>query len=77
MGKDTFKYVGVCMLIYLSLALSGFFLLDPLIDFVFRGFWKHFYVHLFLLLVIDPLLTYYLAGRFHWTQNENNGDDLL
>ena len=77
MGKDTFKYIGTCMLIYLMLAVSGFFLLDPLIDFVFTGFWKHLYVHLFLLLLIDPLLTYRLAGRIHWTQNENNGDDLL
>lgn len=77
MGKDAFKYIGICMPIYLALVLSGFFLLDPLIDFFFAGFWKHLYVHLFLLLVIDPLLTSYLAGRFHWPQVENNGDDLL
>ena len=35
MGKDTFRYIGLCMLIYLSIACLQIFFLDPLIDFIF------------------------------------------
>ena len=34
MGKDTLKYIALCMLVYLGMTSVEFFVLDPLIDFV-------------------------------------------
>ena len=77
MGKDTFRYIGLCMLIYLSIACLQIFFLDPLIDFIFLGFWEHLIVHVILLLTAIPLLTKYLLGRFKWNIIADNGDDFM
>ena len=77
MGKDTFRYIGTCMLIYLSLAALELFLLEPVLDMIVQGFWFHFCIYMFLLLIVDPLLTRKLAGKIRWKELIEDGDDLL
>lgn len=77
MGKDTFRYIGLCLLIYLGIALIQIFFGDILIDFVFRGFWSHLYVHIFLLLFIDPVLTGFLLSRFKWHSSKDSAEQMI
>ncbi|MBQ1483477.1 MAG: hypothetical protein IIZ28_07910 [Erysipelotrichaceae bacterium] len=77
MGKDTFRYIGLCMLIYLSIAAVQIFFLDPVIDLAVQGFFPHLYVHIALLLIFDPILTAYLLSKFKWNIIEDNGDDFM
>ncbi|MBQ5444957.1 MAG: hypothetical protein IIU29_07205 [Erysipelotrichaceae bacterium] len=77
MGKDTFRFIGLSMLIYLSIAALQIFLLDPVIDLAVWGFFPHLYVHIALLVIIDPIITRYLLGRFKWNIVNDNGDDFM
>ena len=77
MGKDTLKYIALCMLVYLGMTSVEFFVLDPLIDFVLKGFFNHLYVYLFLVLVINPLLTKKIVNSFKWKVIADNGDEII
>ena len=77
MGKDTFKYILVCMSFYMTLAAAEVFLLDPLLDFIVQGFWPHFWVDVALILTVNPILTWKVADRFKWKETKEYGDDLL
>ena len=77
MGEDTFRFIGLGMLIYLSIAALQIFLMDPVIDLAVRGFFPHLYVHIALLVIIDPIITRYLLGRFKWNIVNDNGDDFM
>ena len=77
MGKDAWKYTAVCIGIYLGLALMMFYPLAPLVDFFASGFKMRVLAYLIFLLVIDPALTWFLADRFRFRENEDEGDELL
>ena len=75
MGKDTFKYIGICMGIYLSLAAVGLLLLNIVSDLFPSGVYTPLILQLIYLLIIDPLLTRYLSDRLGFKEL-NNGDYL-
>ena len=52
-------------------------LLEPVLDMIVQGFWFHFCIYMFLLLIVDPLLTRKLAGKIRWKELIEDGDDLL
>ena len=64
MGKQTIKYIGLCIGIYLCLSVVEIFLLRPLVDFIGTGFWTHMIVYCVLLLVINPVSTYFIIEKF-------------
>lgn len=63
MGKYTLKYIGLCMGIYLALSGIEIFLLRPLIDFIGTEFVTHLIVYNVLLLIVNPLVVYIVAGK--------------
>ena len=77
MGKDSFKYIALCIGIYLSLALIIFYPLAPLLDFFGFGFKGRLVLHLIFLLIINPILTWFIADRFRFKENTDEGDELL
>ena len=76
MGKDTLKYIFVCMTIYLSMSAIEIFLLNPVVDFIAKGYRGRLIVYLVLLLAVNPALTRLLADRFNWKEPARYGDDL-
>lgn len=64
MGKQTFKYIGLCMAIYLSMSVVEIFLCKPFIDFIGTGFWTHMVVYCVLLLLVNPVVTYFVIDKF-------------
>ena len=64
MGKQSFKYIGLCMGIYLCLSAIEIFLCKPLVDFIGTGFWTHMLVYSCLLLIANPIATYFIIKRF-------------
>lgn len=63
MGKQTFKYIGLCIAFYLCISLLELFFANPLIDFIGTGFWIHMITYCILLILINPILTYFLVNR--------------
>ena len=55
MGKDSFKYVLICMGIYLGFAIVEIFLIKLLIDLITTNFIAHMLIYNVLLLVVNPL----------------------
>ncbi len=64
MVKQTLKYIVFCMAIYLSISAIEIFLLPPLIDFISTDFWIHMYIYIFLLLVLNPIITKLISDKF-------------
>ena len=77
MGKDAVRYVAVCIGIYLSLALIAFFPLAPLSDFISFDYRVHLLLAALFLLIIDPVLTWFLADRFRFKEEQEENDGLL
>lgn len=71
MGKQTIKYIGLCMLIFLVLSVIEIFLLRPLIDFIGTDFWTHFIVYNVFLLLINPFATKYAINKFFDFKSED------
>ena len=76
MGKDTLRYIALCMAVYLFLFLLELFPLNPLCDFIGFGFWTHFIIYIVLLLIINPLLTRFISSRFDFREKIKEGEDL-
>ncbi|MBQ6334087.1 MAG: hypothetical protein IJI46_03330 [Erysipelotrichaceae bacterium] len=74
MGKDTFKYLGVCMGIYLALAAIEFFLLRPLVDFFGTGVYTPLIVYLIILVLVDPILTRMISDLMGFKELNKDGD---
>ena len=64
MGKDTFRYIGLCMALYLTMAAIEYFLMGPLADFISQDYRVHLIAYLLCLLLINPALTRSIADRF-------------
>ena len=62
MGEQTFKYILLCIGIYG--ALSGIeILIKPLIEMIDSSFWTIMIVYNVLLLVINPIATYFIVNK--------------
>lgn len=64
MGKQTFKYIGFCLGIYLLLSAIEIFLFRPLVDFIGTSFWTYFVVYNVFLILLNPLLTKLIVNKF-------------
>lgn len=64
MGKQTFKYIGLCTAIYLCISAVEIFLGSPLIDFIGTDFWTHIIVYCLLLLIVNPTVVYFVIYKF-------------
>lgn len=70
MGKQAFKYILVCMGIYLGISAIEIFLLESLVDFISTKFWIHFIVYIILLLVVNPILTRIISDKIGFESDE-------
>lgn len=62
MGKQTFKYILLCIVIYG--ALSGIeILIKPLIEMIDNSYWTIMIVYNVLLLIINPVVTYFIVNK--------------
>lgn len=63
MGKQAFKYVPLCMGIYLVLAAIEIFLLKYLIDLITVKFIYHVIIYNVLLFIANPIATYFIVEK--------------
>lgn len=63
MGKQGFKYVPLCMGIYLVLSAIEIFAFKPLINLITVSFISHVIIYNVFLLIINPLVTYLLVNK--------------
>lgn len=62
MGKQSFKYILLCIGIYL--ALSGIeILIKPLIEMIDSSFWAIMIIYNVLLLIVNPIATYFIVNK--------------
>jgi len=65
MGKQTFKYILLCMGFYLVLAALQIFVVKPIINYFFDpGFWNYMIIYNVLLLLVNPIIVYLIIKRF-------------
>jgi len=65
MGKQTFKYILLCMGFYLVLAALQIFAVKPIINYFFDpGFWNYMIIYNVLLLLVNPIIVYLIIKRF-------------
>ena len=75
MGKDAFKYLGLCIGFNLLLALIEIFILRPLVDFVGTNFITHVIVYNILFIIINPTIVALLIKKlfkFEYKIESNN-----
>ena len=77
MGKDALRYMAICAGIYLALAIFGFLVLRPLVDFFPASVWTPVIFYGVLLVIVDPLLTRIISDRFGFKELKREGDDLV
>lgn len=62
MGKQAFKYIFLCIVIYGALSLIGI-LIKPLIEMIDSSYWTIMITYNVLLLVINPIATYFIVNK--------------
>lgn len=75
MTKRAFRYLFLCMGIYLALAAIEIFLLRPLVDMISTKFWWQLLIYSVLLLLVDPFVTAFIADRFDPDRKIENDED--
>jgi len=60
---DGLKYTLICILIQLVLLFIEIFILKPIIDFFGNGFVNNLIVYVILILVFNPIITYFLSNK--------------
>ncbi|MBR3252186.1 MAG: hypothetical protein IKF80_10805 [Erysipelotrichaceae bacterium] len=75
MKKKMLRYFLICMGTYLILAAAEIFLLGPLVDMITENFWGRFAVYCGLLLIVDPLVTRFVADRFDLSERIMEDED--
>ena len=71
MGKKAFKYILTCMAIYLLIAFIEVYLLLPLVNKIGTDFWTHFKVYTILLVLVNPIITYFVANLFGYKSQDD------
>ena len=73
MGKSAFKYIGICMGIYLALSFIEVYLLKPLIKYIGSNYWTYFTVYTIALIIVNPIITYILANLCGFKKSKSKG----
>lgn len=63
MGKYTFKYILMCMGIYLALSTIEIFAFKPLINLIDTRFTTHLIVYNVFLLIVNPIVTKLIVSK--------------
>ena len=75
MKKKMFRYLLICMGIYLTLTVIEIFPLRPLVDMITMNFWGRMAIYLILFLIVDPLAMRFIADRFDLDESVTEDED--
>lgn len=60
---NSIKYILACMIIYISIFLLELLLMNPLIDGISENYIIRIIIYSFMMLIINPIITFYLGER--------------
>lgn len=65
MGRQTFKYILLCIAFYIALSAIEIFGIKPIINyFTNPGFWNYMIIYNVLLLLVNPVIVYFIINKF-------------